>query len=106
MMHGSTALLKHSACLWCLVQYAFVQAVDVETLDMGTYPMSVGGVKVYKTTEDEGIFECPLTWGSNARVRISARVMLGPFILYIPVEVQNLQVGPVPPLADEEMHSN
>ena len=76
------------------MQYAFVQAVDVETLDMGTLPMSVGGVKVYQTSEDEGIFECPLTWGSNARVRVGARLVLGPLVLYLPVEIQNLQVQP------------
>ena len=78
-------------------QYAFVQAVDIENLDMGTIPLSVGGVKVYETSEDEGIFECPMTWGSNAVVRISARIMLGPLVLYLPVEIKNLQARPPPP---------
>ena len=28
------------------MQYGFVQAVDIEAIDMGTRPLSVGGVKV------------------------------------------------------------
>ena len=48
--------------------------------------------QVYQTSEDEGIFECPVGWGSNARVRVSARLKLGPFVFYVPVEVCNLQV--------------
>ena len=28
------------------VQYGFVQAVDIEAIDMGTKPLTVGGVKV------------------------------------------------------------
>ena len=75
------------------MQYPFVQAVDIETLDLGDIPMSVGGVKVYQTSEDEGIFETPTTWGSNAVIRVSARIALGSLILYIPLEVKNLQVG-------------
>ena len=51
-------------------------------------------MQVYQTNEDEGIFECPMSWGSNARVRVSARLKLGPFVLYIPIEVCNLQVRP------------
>ena len=50
------------------------------------------GPQVYQTSEDEGIFECPMGWGSNARVRVSARLKLGPFVFYVPVEVCNLQV--------------
>ena len=70
-----------------------MQAVDIENLDMGTIPMSVGGVKVYQTSEDEGIFECPMTWGGDAVVRVSARIMLGPLVLYLPIEVKNLQAS-------------
>ena len=41
-------LTHHALC----VQYGFVQAVDIEAIDMGTRPLAVGGVKVPSLTPD------------------------------------------------------
>ena len=37
--------------------------------------------------------EMPLTWGSNARVRASARIRVAKWSFYIPVEIANIQVA-------------
>ena len=55
------------------LQYPFIEAVDIELIDFGTKPLRVGGIKVYDTTDDEVIMETAVVWGSNARVRASAR---------------------------------
>ena len=87
---------------WCLclperavvrvLQVAILQAIDLEIIDMGTQPISLGGVKTYASNSDETMVETTAMWGSNARVRASARVGLGPFSIYIPVEVTDVQV--------------
>ena len=74
------------------MQYPFVEAIDIELIDFGTKPLHVGGLKVFNSHDDEVIMECPLFWGSNARVRASARVRLWRWSLYIPMEVNNIQV--------------
>ena len=75
------------------MQVPFLQAIDFEAIDLGTKPMQIGGIKTYNTSEDEVIFESPGVWGSNARVRVGVRLKLGPFVFYLPLELQNLQVG-------------
>lgn len=54
--------------------------------------MRVGGIKVYYSQDDEVIMESPLTWGSNAVVRASARIRIAKWSFYLPVEVSEFQV--------------
>ena len=74
------------------MQYPFIQAVDIEAIDLGEQPPAIGGAKTYTSSADEAILEAPLMWGSSARVRVSARIKVAGFVLYIPVEVTNVQV--------------
>ena len=76
-----------------LVQYPFIQAVDIEVLDLGTQAPAIGGAKSYSAANDEAILEAPVLWGGDARVRASVRIKVGQFVLYLPVEVRDLQVG-------------
>ena len=73
-------------------QYPFIQAVDIEVLDLGEEPPAIGGAKSYATSNDEAVLEAPVMWGGDARVRVALRVKLGGFVLYLPVEVRDLQV--------------
>ena len=77
--------------LWC-VQYPFIQAVDIEVLDLGKQPPAIGGAKSYSAANDEAIIEAPVLWGGDARVRAAVRIKVGTFVLYLPVEVRDLQV--------------
>ncbi len=74
------------------VQIPVVQAVNIELIDLGTYPLKFGGVKAYETVAEEGMLEVPVQWGSNARVRVSARLGFGGYCVDIPVEVRDIQV--------------
>ncbi len=74
------------------VQYPFIQAVDIEVLDLGTKPPAIGGAKTYTSSVDEAILEAPVMWGSDMRVRVAVRIKLGGYVLYLPVEVSNIQV--------------
>ena len=76
-------------------QTPFVQAVDIEVIDLGTKPPAIGGVKSYSATSDEATMECTLMWGSDARVRVSVRVGIEPLAIYIPAEVSNIQARPL-----------
>ena len=77
------------------LQYPFIEAVDIELIDFGTKPLRVGGIKVYDTTDDEVIMETAVVWGSNARVRASARIKIAEWAFYIPIEVSDFQVNPL-----------
>ena len=79
-------------------QYPFIQAVDIEVLDLGEEPPAIGGAKSYATSNDEAVIEAPVMWGGDARVRVALRVKLGGFVLYLPVEVRDLQVSHAPRL--------
>lgn len=74
------------------VQIPVVQAVNIDLIDLGTYPLKFGGVKAYETVAEEGMLEVPVQWGSNARVRVSARLGFGGYCVDIPVEVRDIQV--------------
>ncbi|CAD7700524.1 unnamed protein product [Ostreobium quekettii] len=73
----------------------FVDSIDIERMDLGSKPLKIGGFKTYETREDEVIMEAPLLWGSNANIRVSARIKLGPIAIYVPVVVQNIQLHAV-----------
>ncbi|CAL8470422.1 g9964 [Coccomyxa elongata] len=75
-----------------LKPYPFIQAVDIEVLDLGTKPPAIGGAKTYTSSVDEAILEAPVMWGSDMRVRVAVRIKLGGYVLYLPVEVSNVQV--------------
>lgn len=79
----------------CHSQYPFVSALDIELIDFGTKPATVGGIKVYLSSDDEVIMETPLLWGSNASIRASARIRVSKWSFYMPIEVSNIQVIPV-----------
>ena len=66
--------------------------MDIEAIDLGDEPPAIGGAKTFTSSADEAIVEAPLMWGSRARVRVSARIKVAGFVLYIPVEVTNIQV--------------
>ena len=55
--------------------------------------MRVGGIKVYYSQDDEVIMESPLTWGSNAVVRASARIKISKWSFYMPLELSDFQVN-------------
>ena len=74
------------------MQIPVVQAVNIDLIDLGTYPLKFGGVKAYETVAEEGMLEVPVQWGSNARVRVSARLGFGGYCVDIPVEVRDIQV--------------
>lgn len=83
-----------------------LQAVDIEKLDLGGFPLAIGGIKTYATKDDSCIFEAPIQWGSTMAVRIAARLKLGPFVIHLPIDVENVQVRAVArvslrPLVDE-----
>lgn len=69
-----------------------VQSVNIELIDLGTHPLAIGGVKAYETVAEEGMLEVPVQWGSNARVRVSARLGFAGYYVNIPVEVRDIQV--------------
>ena len=77
------------------MQTPLLQAVDIETIDLGSKPPAVGGVKSYQSSSDEATIETTLMWGSDARVRVSVRVGIEPLAIYIPVEVTNVQARSV-----------
>ena len=87
-----------SKCMWdntavgCDMQLPFIEDVSLEVLDLGTKPTKVGGVKVYRVGDEEVIMEMQAIWGSNCRVRASAQIKIAGFVIYIPVEVSNIQV--------------
>ncbi|KAG1680815.1 hypothetical protein FOA52_008148 [Chlamydomonas sp. UWO 241] len=60
--------------------------------NLGDVPPRIGGFKVFQTSDDEGLFEVPLIWGSNCKFNVGAFIRLGPLRLYIPVEVSNVHV--------------
>ena len=72
-------------------QTPLLHAIDIEAIDLGTRPPALGGVKSYSSTSDEATIEATLMWGSDARVRVGARVGFESLSLYIPVEVTNVQ---------------
>lgn len=74
-------------------QYPFIQGVDIERIDLGDRPPAIGGAKTFTSSADEAILEAPLMWGSNVRVRVAVRIKILTYVLYIPVEVSNVQVG-------------
>ena len=50
------------------LQYPFIETVTLDELDLGTFPMSVMGVKAYDTYgDDKVIMEVPVCWGSNCK---------------------------------------
>ena len=57
-------------------------------------------MKVYYSQDDEVIMESPLTWGSNAVIRASARIKISKWSFYLPVELSEFQVGMLPPFCD------
>lgn len=61
-------------------------------LDLGSQPPAIGGAKTHAGTNDEAMLEAPVLWGGDARVRVAVRVKVGNFVLYLPVEVRDLQV--------------
>ena len=61
-------------------------------LDLGTQPPAIGGAKIHASTTDEAMLEAPVLWGGDARVRVSVRVKVGNLVLYLPLEVRDLQV--------------
>ena len=75
-----------------LLQVPFVQAVNIELIDLGTHPLAIGGVKAYETAAEEAMLEVPVQWGSNARVCVSVRVGVAGFYMNIPIEVKDIQV--------------
>lgn len=75
------------------MQIPVVQAVNIDLIDMGTKPLRIGGVKAYQTDAEEGMLEVTAQWGSNARVRVSARLGFAGYCVNIPVEVRDIQVG-------------
>lgn len=70
-----------------------MNAIDIELIDFGTKPIRVGGMKVYTSRDDEVIMESSLYWGSNARVRASARLTLFGWGFYIPLEISKIQAS-------------
>ena len=75
-----------------MLQIPVVQAVDIELIDLGTNPLRIGGIKAYETVGEEVMIEVPVQWGSNARVRVSARLGFAGFYVNIPIEVRDIQV--------------
>ncbi|KAK9809105.1 hypothetical protein WJX72_009433 [[Myrmecia] bisecta] len=73
-------------------QFPFIELISIETLDLGTRPIRVGGVKMYESKEEEVKMEVAAIWGSNARIRVVARLKIAGFVLEIPVEVANIQM--------------
>ena len=57
-------------CMYAVLQYWFLETIAVEKMDLGSHPMSLGGMKAYHSRDDEAIIECPLMWGSNADVSL------------------------------------
>lgn len=72
-------------------KYWFLETIAVEKMDLGSHPMSLGGMKAYHSRDDEAIIECPLMWGSNADIRIAATLRLGPVGIYVPIQVRDIQ---------------
>eukprot|EP00803_Ostreobium_quekettii_P010414 evm.model.scf_2737EXC.1 EVM.evm.TU.scf_2737EXC.1 scf_2737EXC:263-9582(+) len=72
-----------------------VDSIDIEKMDLGNHPMKIGGFKTYETREDEVIMEAPLLWGSSAHIRVSARIRLGPVVIYVPIVIRNIQLHAV-----------
>jgi hypothetical protein len=87
------SLIWRVSCARAHAQYPFVQGVDIERIDLGDVPPAIGGAKTFTSSADEAILEAPLMWGSNLAVRVSVRIKVLSYVLYIPVEVSNVQAG-------------
>lgn len=72
-----------------------LQAIDIETLDLGGHPLAVGGIKTYSTKDDSCILEAHVQWGGELKVRVGARLKLGPFVVHVPIEVEDVQMRAV-----------
>ena len=92
MLHMKHCSLSREQQWLVHAQYPFIQAVDIEVLDLGEQPPAIGGAKSYAASNDEATLEAPVLWGGDARVRVAVRVKLGGYVLYLPVEVRDLQV--------------
>ncbi|GAX84222.1 hypothetical protein CEUSTIGMA_g11645.t1 [Chlamydomonas eustigma] len=60
--------------------------------DIGDVPLRLGGIKTYNTGEDEVIVETSVLWGSNAKLHVGVFLRFGPFRLYIPIELESVQL--------------
>eukprot|EP00210_Caulerpa_lentillifera_P009648 g9204.t1 len=67
-----------------------LHAIDIEHINLGDHPMKLGGIKTYETREDEVIIEAPVLWGSNAQIRVSVSLQLGPLRIFIPVVLKDV----------------
>ena len=76
----------------CVLQYPFLEAMDIELIDFGTKPMRIQGVKVYPSQDNEVVMESPVSWGSNARIRASLRLRFSKWSFYLPIELADFQV--------------
>ena len=81
------------------VPAGILQAIDIEALDLGTKALAIGGIKAYSTKDDSCVFEAPIQWGSDLRVRIGVRLKFGPFVVHLPLEVAGVQVRAVARIA-------
>jgi len=87
------------AAVCAKVPGGLLQAIDIEALDLGTKALAIGGIKAYSTKDDSCVFEAPVQWGSDLRVRVGVRLKLGPFVVHLPLEVSGLQVRAVARIA-------
>ena len=72
-----------------------VKNVRIDVLDLGTRPFRVDSFKSYVRHNDDNwiMFEAPLLWGGDMRVRVVVEVsFFGLFVVGIPVEVANVQI--------------
>eukprot|EP00879_Flechtneria_rotunda_P030315 GHRR01032936.1.p1 GENE.GHRR01032936.1~~GHRR01032936.1.p1 ORF type:complete len:358 (+),score=59.35 GHRR01032936.1:742-1815(+) len=74
--------------------------MDAEHLDphitekyftLGDHPIRVGGMKVYRTTEESCILEMPYIWGSSMAVDIQVYMKLGPLRFVLPISISQVQ---------------
>lgn len=69
-----------------------LDAVEIEHFELGDNPIRLGGIKTYDCSDFECIFETMLMWGSASKIKIGVRLTLGPVGVYIPVEINDIQL--------------
>lgn len=71
-----------------------LQDIRIDKLDLGTRPFRVDSFKIFKVVGNEMIIECPVFWGADLHVRVTAVLKsLGIYFksIDVPIDVANVQ---------------
>lgn len=76
-------------------QVKILDSIRIDKLDLGTRPFRVDSFKVFEAGANELVLECPVFWGGDIQVRVTA-VIKHPYgvtfkAIDVPIDVANIQ---------------